>query len=151
MAMRKLILALTLICLAWVAPSAAEPSRGAVLSADTLARALDSGCSLVIAEILSVRSESRMYYYRVRVARTIIAGDLEKEEVRKPLELFAGASYGDALKTGRHYALLLARDYPHAFSWAYRDDVVEMDVVTGSHTLTLLRDHFPSSQILQCA
>ena len=30
-----------------------------------------------------------MYYYRVPVARTIIAGDLEKEGVQKPLELFA--------------------------------------------------------------
>ncbi len=50
---------------------------------------LRGGGSLVIAEILSVRSEDRMYCYRVPVARTIIAGDLEKEEVQKPLELFA--------------------------------------------------------------
>ena len=127
MAMGKFILAATLICFVWMGLVCAEASEGAALSADTLARALDSGCSLVIAEVLSVRSENRMYYYRVRVVRTIIAGDLEKEEVQKPLELFAGASYGDALKTGCHYALLVARDCPFAFSWAFRDDVVEVD------------------------
>jgi len=127
MAMRKLILAATLICLIWVVPAVAEASQGAALSADTLARAFESGCSFVVAEVLSVRSADGMYYYRVRVVRTIIAGDLEKEQVQKPLELFAGASYGDALKTGRHYALLVARDYPFAFSWAFRDDVMEMN------------------------
>ncbi|MBN2128738.1 MAG: hypothetical protein JW741_04550 [Sedimentisphaerales bacterium] len=125
--MRKLVLAAILVCVVHVIPAAAEASQGAALSADTLARALDSGCSLVIAEILSVRSESRMYYYRVRVARAIIVGDLKKQEVQKPVELFAGASYGDALKTGRYYALLVARDYPHAFSWAFRDDVMEVN------------------------
>jgi hypothetical protein len=100
---------------------------GVPLSESTIERALEQGCSLVVAEVLSVRSEGRMYYYRVRVARTFVAGDLQKEEVHQPLELFAGASYGGALETGCHYAMFVSREYPYNFSWAFRDDAFEID------------------------
>jgi len=116
-----------LLFLAAASAASAASANRAAFPDSTLERALESGCSLVIAEILSVRSENRMYYYQVRVVRTIVAGDLEKEEVQTPLDFFAGASYGEALEMGRHYALLVARDYPHAFSWAFRDDVREVN------------------------
>jgi hypothetical protein len=104
-----------------------EQTSGERLSESTIERALEQGGSLVVAEVLSVRSEGKMYYYRVRVVRTIVAGDLQKEEVRQPLELFAGASYGDALGTGCHYAMFVSRECPYNFSWAFRDDAFEID------------------------
>lgn len=93
----------------------------------TLERALESGCSLVIAEILEVYAKDRMYYYKPRIVRTIIAGDLEKEQMHNPPDLFAGASYGGALKPGSCYAMFIERDCPYEFGWAFRNDVIEVD------------------------
>ncbi|UCD50401.1 MAG: hypothetical protein JSW27_23115 [Phycisphaerales bacterium] len=124
-----LLLAMLAFC---GAGSACRGSSEALPVAEaTFERAFEHGCSLVVAHVLSVRSRARMYYYRVRVVRTIVAGDLQKEEAHRPLILFAGASYGQALKTGRHYAMFLARDCPHDFSWAFRDDVFEVDPADG--------------------
>jgi len=93
----------------------------------TLERALESGCSLVVAEILEVYAKDGMYYYEPRIVRTIIAGDLEKEQMHNPPDLFAGASYGGALKPGSCYAMFIERDYPYEFGWAFRNDVIEVD------------------------
>jgi hypothetical protein len=93
----------------------------------TLERALESGCSLVIAEILEVYAKDRMYYYKPRIVRTIIAGDLEKEQTHNPPDLFAGASFGTALKPGSRYAMFIGRDYPYEFAWAFRNDVIKVN------------------------
>jgi len=93
----------------------------------TLERALEGGCSFVIAEILEVYAKDRMYYYKPRIVRTIIAGDLEKEQMHSPPDLFAGASYGGALKPGSYYAMFIERDCPYEFGWAFRNDVIEVD------------------------
>jgi hypothetical protein len=97
------------------------------LSESVFQRAFEQGPSFAIVKVLSVRDQEKMYYYKVEVVRTIVAGDLTKEEAGRPLELFAGASYGNALKPGSHYALFIDRDCPYWFSWAFRDDSVEID------------------------
>ncbi len=114
---------LVLVC----AGAAARPSAAAAFSASTLERAFEHGCSLVLADIQSVRKDGGMYHYVVRIVRVIVAGDLEKEDAHRPLELFAGASYGDTLQAGSCYAIFIARDCPHQFAWSFRDDVIEID------------------------
>jgi hypothetical protein len=116
-----------LLVLASVLGASAESSISSTIPETTFERALESGCSLVVAEILEVYAKDRMYYYKPRVVRTIIAGDLEKEQVHSPPDLFAGASYGTALKPGSRYAMFIERDYPYEFAWAFRDDVIEVD------------------------
>ena len=117
--------AIGLFCLTWAAVVPAGASSG-VFPEATIERALEYGCSLVIAEILSVRSDAGMYYYDVKIVRTLVAGDLTKEEANKTWELLAGAS-SDALKVGSHYAMFISRDCPYEFSWAFRNDVLEID------------------------
>jgi len=125
--MKQRCITLGLLFWAWVAPASAGSSRGASIPEATLERALESGCSFVIAEILDVYANDRMYYYKPRIVRTIIAGDLEKEQMHNPPDLFAGASYAGALKPGPYYAMFIERDYPYEFGWAFRNDVIEVD------------------------
>jgi len=97
------------------------------------------GCSLVVAEIRSVRCDDRMYYYNAKIARTIVAGDLTKEEANRTWDLFAGASYGDAMKTGSCYAMFISRDCPYGFAWAFRADVIEIDPLDTETPKRLVR------------
>jgi hypothetical protein len=97
-------------------------------SESVLIDAFEDGCSLVIAEILSVSKNGRMYYYRVRIKQPIVAGDLTEDEVQYSLDLFAGASYGNALKQGSIYALFIVKECPYHYSWAFREDVIRIDI-----------------------
>ncbi len=116
-----------LLVLALIYGASAGSQIAPTIPEETLERALESGCSLVVAEILEGYTRDRMYYYKPRIVRTIIAGDLEKEEAYNPPDLFAGASYGRALKAGSRYAMFIGRDYPYEFAWAFRDDVMEVN------------------------
>ncbi len=107
-------------------PSAVSANR-VVFSEATLERALESGCSLVVVEILSAREEGTACYFKARIVRTIVAGDLEKEDVQNPRELSADASCRDALKPSFSYALFVRRDCPYGFTWVFADDVIEID------------------------
>lgn len=118
---------LMLSVLVWACVVSTARPNGTVFPKATLERALENGCSLVIAEVLEVYTRDRMYYYKPRIVRTIVAGDLEKGEVHNPPDLFAGASYGAALKPGSFYTIFIERDYPHEFGWAFRDDVIEVN------------------------
>jgi hypothetical protein len=124
--MKRCLVGSALSCVACL-PLVFGASREPVLPETILERALDRGCSLVVAEILSVRREGEVCYYKSRIVRTIVAGDSEKEEVQSPRDLSAGASYGSALKPGSCYALFVRRDCPYDFAWAFRDDAVEVD------------------------
>jgi hypothetical protein len=62
----------------------------------------------------------------VAVHALIVPGDLTDADVAQPIELYAGASYGDALKVGRSYVLFVTKDAPFFFTWAHRDDVAEV-------------------------
>ncbi len=125
--MDKCGIAFVLLLVAGASVPSAASANSAVFAEATLERALESGCSLVIAEILEVYAADRMYYYKPRIIRIVIAGDLEKEEAHNPPDLFAGASCGTVLKPGSRYAMFIQRDYPYEFSWAFRDDVIEVD------------------------
>ncbi len=116
--------ALAAVCMS---AGATGSSDQAGFPASTLENAFEYGCSLVLADIESVRQDGAMYTYVVKIARVIVAGDLEMEETQRPLELFAGTSYGDALKSGSCYAMFITRDCPYLFSWAFRDDAIEID------------------------
>lgn len=114
----------------------ADSSKGDVFSEYVLVDAFEKGRSLVIVEILSVRKQERIYgtktisirCYRVKVIRPIVPGDLTKDDLQDPVELFAGASYGDVLKPGCTYALFVTKDCPYHYSWAHRDDVIKVDI-----------------------
>jgi hypothetical protein len=96
-------------------------------SEPNLIYAFEDGCSLVITEILSVLKDGNMYYYRARIVQSIIEGDITKEDMNYQLDLFAGASYGNALKPNLTYALFIAKECPYHYSWAFRDDVIRVD------------------------
>jgi hypothetical protein len=116
----------------------AESPDAGVFSEALLVDALQKGSSLIVAEILCVRNDGVMYYYNVRVVRPIVLGDLEEDDLSGPLELFAGASYGDALKTSSFYALFVTKDCPYYFSWTYRDSIKKMDVTDDKDVQALM-------------
>jgi len=86
--------------------------------------AFEKGCCLVVAKIVSVRKDGQMHYYRAKIVQPIIVGDLTEDDIEGSLDLFAGASYGDALKPGSSYALFVIKECPYHYSWAYRDQVL---------------------------
>jgi hypothetical protein len=108
----------------------ADSARASTFSESVLVDAFEKSRSLVVAEIISVREDkaSRCYFYKARVVRPIILGDLTEDDIYEPVELFAGASFGDALKQGSTYALFVTKDCPYHFSWAHRNDVVPVDI-----------------------
>ncbi len=116
---------------------AGSPEVG-VFSESVLVDALEKGRSLIVAEILSVREDAGMYYYNAEIVRPIILGDLEENDLSGPLELFAGASYGKALKTGSIYVLFVTKDCPYYFSWAHRDSIQKVDVTDEERTKALV-------------
>jgi len=70
----------------------------------------------------------KFFYYKVQIILSIIPGDLTEEKFKEPVEFYAGASYGSALKPGSTYGLFITKSFKHDFSWAHRDDVAKIDV-----------------------
>ncbi|UCG55957.1 MAG: hypothetical protein JSU70_13920 [Phycisphaerales bacterium] len=126
--MYKHALVLGLFCIFCLHAALAEPSDDASFAGLPLEDAFEQGCSLVLAEVLSVHKSGGMYDYRARIIRPIVYGDLAEADMEDPLDMFAGASFGDALKPGSTYALFAAKEAPYHFSWAFRNDVVRVDV-----------------------
>jgi len=110
--------------------AAAQGKVAEQFSDEVLTDAFEKGRSLVIAEVLSVRRAQERgatsFYYCVKVTQLIVLGDCTAEDFHAPLELYAGASYGNALKQHSTYALFVTKDCPFLFSWCHRDDVVEV-------------------------
>lgn len=127
---RYYFLVLAALYFAFATSIPADSPKGGMFSESVLIDAFEKGRSLVIAEILSVRKgkSTNLYFYRVKVTRPIILGDLTKNDMQDALELFAGTSYGSALKPGSTYALFITKDCPYHFSWANRDDVIKVDI-----------------------
>ena len=100
------------------------------LSDTVLHHALETGRSFVSVVILGIQTEEergiRFYYYEAEVRKVMIAGDVAPSDVKKPIGLFAGTSYGEALTVGAAYALFVTKDAPCFFSWAHRGDVVRL-------------------------
>jgi hypothetical protein len=123
---RVLYTATLILLLAQVASGRAEEG----FSDDVLRQALAGGRSLVAVRILGVRAEQKgkvtFYSYSARVQQVIIAGDLAPEDIPDPVDLYAGASCGQALTVGADYALFIVRDAPRFFAWAHRDDVARL-------------------------
>lgn len=99
---------------------------------EVLTHAFESGRALVVVRVSSVREEKDknntvFYYYRTHILRSIIDGDFITKNLNDPLELFAGASYGEALTPGSEYALFIIQRGPHYFLWAHRDAVLKVD------------------------
>lgn len=107
------------------------------MSEDVLIHAFETGRSLITAKIISVQAKkdgngvSPSYFYRVEVIEPIILGDLSNKDVEIPLDLCAGASYGDSLKIGSVYALFVTKETPYFFSWAHRDNILKLDWKSG--------------------
>lgn len=122
-------------------------SKGDVFSEYVLNDAFEKGRSLVIAEILSLRKQERIYgtklvnihCYKAKIIRPIIPGDLTKDDMQDPIGLFSGASYGDVLKTGSTYALFIIKDCPYNFSWAHRDYAMRIDILDAENLNSLIK------------
>ena len=127
---RYYFLVLTTLYFVLVAGIPAGYTKSGEFSESVLVDAFEKGRSFIIAEVLSLRrtEDSKFYYYKVKVIRPIILGDLTKGDLQDPVELFAGASYGNALKPGSTYALFVTKDYPFCYSWSHRDDIIEVDI-----------------------
>jgi beta-lactamase regulating signal transducer with metallopeptidase domain len=108
-----------------------------------LINALERGNSLVIAKILSVRANNetktgKFYFYKTKVIEPIIIGDLRESDIKEPVELFAGSSFGDALTPGSTYALFIAKGAPYHLSWGFRNDVIKLDGFNDENLQTLV-------------
>jgi len=103
---------------------------GDALPDAVLLDALEKGRALVSVEILSFRMKeeraTKFYLYKARALKLIVAGDLAPADIQSPIDLFAGASYGEALTVGSKYALFVAQYAPQFFSWTHRDDVMKI-------------------------
>ena len=105
-------------------------------------RAFERGNSLVIARILSVHSTKdtkpgKFYFYKTKVIRPIILGDLTESDLEKPVELFAGSSFGDALVPGSVYALFITKGLPNYLDWGFRNDVIKLESLDVDHLQAL--------------
>jgi len=118
---------MSLCCTAFGVLLLSSISVASTIPEATLERALDGGCSLVVAEILSVRAEDNGYRGEAKVVRTIVAGDLDKADVRNSWEFVYGPRYAMALKPGSHYAMFFRRDCPYDLAWAFADDLIEVE------------------------
>lgn len=124
--------------------SCSQERQENALSEKVLIHAFESGRSLVIAKIISVQAKKEdsggtpFYFYKVEVIEPIILGDLSNKDIEAPLDLFAGASYGDSLKIGSVYVLFITKDTPYFFSWAHRDNVLKVSFWTMRKTRTLV-------------
>lgn len=116
-----------LFCFVCLYTALAEPPDDTSFPDLPLGDAFEQGCSLVLAEVLSVHKSGGMYDYRARVIRPIVSGDLTKTDTEDTLDLFAGASFGDALTPGSNYALFAVKEAPYHFSWAFRNDVIRIE------------------------
>lgn len=127
---RYYFLVLATLYFAFATGVPAESSKGDVFSESVLVDAFEKSRTLIIAEVLSLRraEDTRFHLYKVKVIRPIIPGDLTKDDLRDPVELFAGASYGGALKPGSTYAMFITKDCPFLYSWCHRDDIIEVDI-----------------------
>lgn len=105
-------------------------SKGDIFSESVLVDAFEKGRTLIIAEVLSRRrvKDTRFLFNKVKVFRTIIPGDLTKDDLQDPLELFAGTTYGADFRLGSTYAMFVTKDCPFRYSWTHRDDVIEVDI-----------------------
>jgi beta-lactamase regulating signal transducer with metallopeptidase domain len=108
-----------------------------------LINALERGNSLVIAKTLSVRANKqtktgKFYFYKTKVIEPIIIGDLRESDIKEPVELFAGSSFGDALTPGSTYALFIAKGAPYHLSWGFRNDVIKLDGFNDENLQTLM-------------
>ncbi|MHC4123613.1 MAG: hypothetical protein ACYSSI_08585, partial [Planctomycetota bacterium] len=115
-----------------------------VFTESVLIRALEKGNSLVVAKILSVRANpqkipGRLYFYKAKIIRPIILGDLTEDDIEGPVELFAGSSFGNALAPGSIYALFITKQCPYHFDWAFRDDVVKLDSLNDEKLQSMLK------------
>jgi hypothetical protein len=121
---------LVAFCLGFATGLPADLLNANGFSESVLTGAFEKGCSLVIAEILSVREDkpTKFYFYKAKIIRPVVLGDLTEDDIQNPLELFAGTSFGDALKLGSTYALFITKDCSYHFSWAHRNDVVKVDI-----------------------
>ncbi len=124
------------------APGSSLPSEQILLDA------FEKGRSLVIAEVLAVRSVPELpggvkaHYYRARIVRTVVAGDLSAAELAEPVDLYGGAwgpPAGETLKPGATYALFITQERPYQLAWAHRSDFVGVDLADGPSIEALVR------------
>jgi len=107
-------------------------------SESVLFNALEQGNSLVIAKILSVRATpNKFYFFKAQIVRPVIIGDLTENDIREPVELFAGASFGDALVPGSTYALFVSKGCTDHFDWSFRNDIIKMDELSSANSQIL--------------
>ena len=123
--MLKYIVVALLSCLPALAGGAER------LSDEVLVDAFEKGGSFLVVTILGVRAEEeqgiRMYFYKAKCVELVVPGDLSSGDVAEPVDLFAGASYGNALQVGTDYGLFVTKDAPFFMSWAHRDAVLRID------------------------
>ncbi|MHC4623690.1 MAG: hypothetical protein ACYS4W_07285 [Planctomycetota bacterium] len=99
-----------------------------VFSESVVNAAFESGSGLFIVRVISQRQgeAGKFCFYKVRIVDAIVAGDTEGCHRSDLIEIFAGSSYGDRLKADGRYALFIRQEGRCWFSWAHRDDVIEI-------------------------
>ena len=135
------VIILIVVCISSAFISVAD-SYEDQFSEAVLMDAFEKGRSLVIANILSVQKKKAQhgafYYYKVNVVHPVILGDLLNEDLQEPVELFAGASYGDTLGKGETYALFITKDAPFFFCWAHRDNMQRINLKNKQEVSTFI-------------
>ncbi|MHC4087815.1 MAG: hypothetical protein ACYSWZ_10040 [Planctomycetota bacterium] len=127
---RYYFMVLAVIYFAFSTGVPAYSAKDDLFSESALVDAFEKGRSLIIAEVLSRRrvEDTRFLFYKVKVIRPIIPGDLTKADLLGSVELFAGTTYGADFRFGSTYAMFVKKDCPFRYSWAHRDDVIEVDI-----------------------
>ena len=133
-----LITMLLLVSVFLPIPVQAQPCDYPEMSDTVLTHAFEAGRSLVVGEVQNILQLNEtgigvnIYGYRTKIMEIIIAGDLNASEIiDTPIILFAGASYGDALIPNNRYLMFIMRDLNYGYSWAHRDNYINVSGDTG--------------------
>lgn len=121
------VLALFFVLMCCVSPAQSQIES---FSSEVLEKAFESGRSLLIIKILATRqreprrNHNYAYISQAQVVRAIVPGDLVRNDLNQPINLFAG---GDKIKVGALYAMFVMKESPHIYSWVNRNSLISLD------------------------
>ncbi len=99
---------------------------------ETLNRAFDIGCSIVIVKILSIQPEEKnghinFYRRKAEIVQPVILGDLTEQDIKGYLDMSWVARDGNDFKIGSQYAIFINKKAPGYIDWVFRDDIIKLN------------------------
>ncbi len=134
------LLCLMVLCAACCSISAADDADSPIPQA-TMIRAFDAGCSLVIVRVIGteprVWDKSDVTLHELLTLCVMQAGDIGPRDLASPVFVMSTASR--IVEQGKSYVLFLRKEIPGGFSWAFLDDIVQVNERNQSQVSALAK------------